>query len=95
MTFAEFNPCMVIVILSDEVVKIKLLELSLDRYLLSVVSGNRYLLRGSKQNVRSTIFGICYNSLKSVNKVVRETCEVATIDRMEIKLSANYRSWSN
>ena len=45
---------MVIVILSDEVVKIKLLELCLDRYLLSVVSGNRYLLRGSKQNVRST-----------------------------------------
>ena len=38
-----------------------------------------------------TIFGICYNSLKSVNTVVHtwETCEVATIDRMEIKLSAN------
>ena len=45
---------MLIVILSDEVVKMKFLLLWLDRCLFSVVSGNRYLLRGSKENVLST-----------------------------------------
>ena len=44
--------CLVIVIFSDEVVKISFL-LCLDRYLSSAVCGNRYLPRGSKENVLS------------------------------------------
>ena len=44
--------CLVIVIFADEVVKISFL-LCLDRYLSSVVCGNRYLPRGSKENVLS------------------------------------------
>ena len=47
-------PHPIIVILSDEVVKIKFLISCLDRYLFSVVSGNRYLPRSSKENVLST-----------------------------------------
>ena len=45
---------MIIVILSDKVVKMKNLLLCLDRYLFSVVTGNRYLPRGSEENVLST-----------------------------------------
>ena len=60
------TPHLVIVIFSDEVVKMKLerslkpsskmkfLLLCLDRYLVSMVSCNRYLPRGSKENVLST-----------------------------------------
>ena len=48
-------PRLVIVIFSDEVVKISILLLFLDRYLFIVVSGNRYLPRGSKEIVLSTI----------------------------------------
>ena len=33
----------------------KFLLLCLDKYLFSVVSGNRYLPRGSKENIHSTI----------------------------------------
>ena len=53
------TPCLVIVIFSDELVKIKFLLqikfllLCLDRYLFSAVIGNRYLPRGSKENVFS------------------------------------------
>ena len=42
-----------IVIFSDEVAKIKFLLLPLDRYLFTVVSGDRYPPRGSKENVLS------------------------------------------
>ena len=42
-------PHLVIVIFSDEVVKMEFL----DRYLFSVVIENRYLPRGSKENVLS------------------------------------------
>ena len=45
------TPCLVIVIFLDEVVKMKFLLLFLDKYLFSVVVGNRYLPRGSKENV--------------------------------------------
>ena len=45
------TPCLVIVIFSDEVVKMNFLILLPDRYLFSVVSGNRYLPRGGKENV--------------------------------------------
>ena len=45
---------MVVVIFPDEVVKMKFLERCLDRYVFSVVNGNRYLPRGSKENVLST-----------------------------------------
>ena len=48
------TPCLVIVRFSDEVVKMKFLLLCLDRYLCSVVSGNGYLPRGSKENILST-----------------------------------------
>ena len=48
------TPCLVIVIFSDEVVKMKFQLLCRDRYLFSVVSGNRYLPRGCKENVLST-----------------------------------------
>ena len=49
---------LVIVIFSDEVVKINFLLLCLDRYLFGVVIGKRYLPRGSKENVFSiTIIG--------------------------------------
>ena len=41
-------------IFSEEVVKIKFLQLCMDKYLFSVVSGNRYLPTGSKGNVLST-----------------------------------------
>ena len=41
-------------IFSDEVVKMNILLLCLDRYLFSVVSVNRYLLRDSKDNVLLT-----------------------------------------
>ena len=47
-------PHLIIVIFSDQVVKMKVLILCLDRHLFSVVSGNRYLPRGSKENVLST-----------------------------------------
>ena len=51
-------PHLVIVIFSDEVVKMKILLQYLDRYLLSVVRDNRYLPRGSKEKVLSiTITG--------------------------------------
>ena len=50
------TPCLIIVILSDEVVNMKFLLLCLDRYLFSVVSGNRCLPRGIKENVLSTTF---------------------------------------
>ena len=47
-----------IVIFSDDVVEIKFLLLCLDRYVFSVVSGNRYLSRGNNENVLSiTITG--------------------------------------
>ena len=45
---------MVVVIFPDEVVKMKFLERCLDRYVFSVVNGNRYLPRGSKENVLPT-----------------------------------------
>ena len=45
---------LIIVVLSDEVVKINFLLLCLDRYLFSMVGHNRYLLRSSKENVLST-----------------------------------------
>ena len=48
------TPCLVIVIFSHEVVKMEFLPLRLDKYLLTVVSGNRYLPRGSKENICST-----------------------------------------
>ena len=52
------TPHLVIVIFSDEVVKMKFLLLCLDRHLFSVVVGNRYPPRGSKENVFSiTIIG--------------------------------------
>ena len=52
------TPCLVIVIFSDEVVKMKYLIIFLERYLLNVVIGNRYQPRGSKENVLSnTITG--------------------------------------
>ena len=49
-------PCLVkdTCIFSDEGVKMNFLLLFLDRYLFSVVIGNRYLPRGSKENVLST-----------------------------------------
>ena len=48
----------VIVILSEEVVKMEFFLLYLDRYLFSVVSGSRYLPKGSKESVLSiTIAG--------------------------------------
>ena len=40
--------------ISDEVVKMNFLLLCRDRYLFRVVSGNRYLPRGSNENVLST-----------------------------------------
>ena len=40
-------------IFSDEIVKIKFLLVCLDRYLFSMVTGNRYLPIGSKENVLS------------------------------------------
>ena len=49
-----YQECLVIVIFSDARVKMKCLLLCLDRYLFSVVSGNRHLPRGSKENVLST-----------------------------------------
>ena len=48
------TPHLIIVILSEEVVKMKFVLLCLDRYLFSVVSGNGYLPRGSKENMLST-----------------------------------------
>ena len=52
------TPHLLTVIFSDEVIKMNFLPLCLDRYLFSVVSGNRYLFRGSKENVLSiTITG--------------------------------------
>ena len=52
------TPHPIIVVLSDEVVKISFLLICMDRYQFSVVSGNRsidtYLPRGSKENVLST-----------------------------------------
>ena len=61
----------------------KFLLLCLDKYLFIVVSSNRYLSRGSKENALSTsitgnvtigstgsnctIFGFCYDSLNSLN----------------------------
>ena len=41
------TPCLVLVTFSDEVVKINCPLLSLDRYLLSVVIGDRHIPRGS------------------------------------------------
>ena len=52
------TPCLII-IYSDEVIKI-----CMDRYLLSVFNGNRYLPRGSKENVLS-IIAITRNVLDS------------------------------
>ena len=52
--YREYQEYLVIVIFSDDLVEIKFLLLCLDRYLFSVVSGNRYLPRGSKENVLST-----------------------------------------
>ena len=46
-------PHLVIVIFSDEVVKMKFLLIFLDRYLLNVVIDNRYVPRGNKENVLS------------------------------------------
>ena len=46
--------CLVIVIFSDEVVKMNFLLLCEDRYLFNVVSDNIYLNKGSKENVIST-----------------------------------------
>ena len=55
---AQNAPCLVIVVFSDEVVKMKCLVIYLDRYLFSVVNGNKYLPRGSKENILSiTIAG--------------------------------------
>ena len=48
------TPCLIIVIISDEVVKMNFLLLCLNRYSFSVVSANRYLPRSSKENVLST-----------------------------------------
>ena len=48
------TPCLVIVIFSDEVVKMRFLQLCLDRYLFSVVNHSRYLPMGCKENVLST-----------------------------------------
>ena len=48
------TPRLVIIIFYDEVVKMKFLLLCLDRYLFTVVNGNRYLSRGSKENALST-----------------------------------------
>ena len=45
---------LVIVIFSDEVVKMNILLICLDRYLFRVVNGNRYLPRDSKENILST-----------------------------------------
>ena len=47
------TPCLVLVIFSDEVVKTNFPLLSLDRYLLGVVIGDRHIPRGSKENVPS------------------------------------------
>ena len=47
-------PHLVIVIFSDEVVKLNFSLPCLDWYLFSVLSGNRYLPRGSRENVLST-----------------------------------------
>ena len=47
-------PHLVIVIFSDEVVKMNFSLPCLDWYVFSVVSGNIYLPRGSKENVLST-----------------------------------------
>ena len=49
------TPNLIIVIISEKAVKLKFCVLCLDRYLFSVVSGNKYLHRGSKENVLSTI----------------------------------------
>ena len=47
-----------IFIFSDEVGKMYFILICLDRYMYNVVIGNRYLLRGSKENVVSiTISG--------------------------------------
>ena len=43
------TPSLVIVIFSDEVVKMKFLLLCLDGYLFSVVSADKCLLRGDKK----------------------------------------------
>ena len=43
--------CLAIDVFLDEVITMKFLLLLLDRYLFSVVSSNRYLLRGNKENV--------------------------------------------
>ena len=48
---------LIIIIFSDDVVKMRSLLLCLDRYQFSVVSGNRYLPRGSKNVVPITITG--------------------------------------
>ena len=48
---ARNTPHLVIVVFSDEVVKMKFLLLCLDRYLFSVVIGSKYLPRGSKDNI--------------------------------------------
>ena len=45
---------LIIIIFSEEVVKMKFLLLCMDKYLFSVVSDNRYLPRTSKGNVLST-----------------------------------------
>ena len=44
---------LVIFIFSDELVKMYFILICLDRYMYNVVIGNRYLLRGSKENVVS------------------------------------------
>ena len=46
----RYTPHLVMVIFSDEVVKIN----AFYRYLVSVVSGNKYLPRDGKENVLST-----------------------------------------
>ena len=52
------TPYLVIVIFSDEVVKMNFLRLRLDRHLFNVVGCNRYLPGGSKENILSiTITG--------------------------------------
>ena len=48
----------IIVMLSDEILKMNFLLIFLDRYLFSVANGNRYLPRVSKENILSaTITG--------------------------------------
>ena len=71
ITLAEVNESRQSIILSDEVVKIKFPLLPLARYLLS---GNRYLPRGSKENI--FFIATCTKVSKSASELPFTICSV-------------------